>query len=162
MSSPFKNGASNGKPDCVRRRVSPGYFARGRPPGEHRQGDARAQRTQRHPGEKVRLSDDYEGRRHRREGNHAQGSARKPWRADDEGSSEQDVGHCWRWHHDGHRAGAGNLSRRCEERHRRGQSYGPQAGHRQIRRSDHQSVERDIQARLRIDDRAGRHHFSEP
>ena len=85
---------------------------------------------QRHPRQEIRIADDHQGRRHRREGNRAEGPAREHGRPDGEGSREQDVGRRRRRHDDGDGAGAGDLSRRREERHRRRQPDGDQARHR--------------------------------
>ena len=64
-----------------------------------------------------------------------------------QGSREQDVGCRRRRHDDGHRAGAGDLSRRREERHRRRQPDGHQARHRQGRRGDRRRAQGAVASR---------------
>ena len=111
---------------------------------------------------KYRLAHDHQGRRHGREGNRAEGRAREHGRPDGQGSREQDVRCRGRRHHDGDRAGAGDLSRRREERHRRRQPDGRQARNREGGRGDHGGADADVEAGDRRHDRAGRHHLGEP
>ena len=64
-----------------------------------------------------------------------------------------------RRHHHRHHPGAVDLPRRREGRCRRRQPDGPEARHREGRRSGHRRSQEALQAGLRRHDRAGRHHF---
>ena len=71
-----------GKTDYLRRCLAAGDSSRRQQPGQRGQGDARAEGAQRHPRQEIRLADDHQGRRDRREGNRPAGSAREHGRAD--------------------------------------------------------------------------------
>ena len=135
--------------------------ARRQPAGRRGEGHPRPEGTQRRPRQEVRLADHHQGRRDRRQGNRPQGPAREHGRADGPRSREQDVGHGGRRHDDGHRARAGDLPRRREERRRRREPDGDQARHREGRRGDHRRAEEDVEAGQRQHGRAGRHHLGE-
>ena len=83
----------HGKADCLRRELAASDSPRRERPGRRGQGHARPQGTQRRPRQEVRLPDDHQGRRHRRQGDRAEGSAREHGRADGARSRQQDVGH---------------------------------------------------------------------
>ena len=67
-----------------------------------------------------------------------------------------------RRHDDGHRAGAGDLSRRGEEPRGRRQSDGREAGDRRRRRRHRGVAQRAIAAGERRHDCPGRHHLGQP
>ena len=127
-------------------------------PRQHRQGDARAARPERHHREELGLADGHQGRRHRRQGDRARGQAREHGRPDGQGGRLQDLRHRGRRHHDRHRARAGDLHRGLEAGRRRPQPDGHQARHRRGGRQDRREPEGAGQADQGQDrDRAGRH-----
>ncbi len=115
--------------------------SRRQPARRRGQGHAGPERPQRRPREEVRIADDHQGRRHRRQGDRPEGSAREPWRAHGARSRQQDLGRRRRRHDDRDRAGAGDPARGHEERRRRRQPDGHQARHREGRRGDHRPAE---------------------
>ena len=146
---------THGETDHLRRAFARSTAPRDRQPRERGQGDARAEGPQRHPREDIRRADDYQGRRHGRERNRPQGSAREHGRADGQGSREQDVRRRRRRHHDRHRARAGDVSRGTEEPRRRRQSARAEARHGESGGGDGGSAGRPIESGERRHDRPG-------
>ena len=131
-------------------------------PGRRGQGHARPQGPQRRPRQEVRLADDHQGRRHRRQGDRAEGSAREHGRADGARSREQDVGHRRRRHDDRDRARAGDLPRR----RRRTSPPAPtrwssSAASRRPSRPSSSELKKLVEAGQRQHDRPGRHHLGQ-
>ena len=151
--------STHGKTDRVRRHARQGILRGINQLAERGQGHARPQGPQRHPRQEVRVAHHHQGRRHRRQGNRAEGRAREHGRADGQGSREQDVGRRRRRHHDRYGAGAGDLPRGREERRRRRQPDGSQARHRQAVAAIVDGAQEDVQASDGNDDRAGRDHL---
>ena len=105
---------------------------------------------------------DHQGRRDRRQGDRAVGSGREHGRPDGEGGRHQDQRSGRRRHHHRHRAGPGDLPRGPQERHRRRQPDGAQAGHRQGRRGRGRAAQDAVGPLGRQEgDRPGRHHLRE-
>src|SRR5688500_6583568 len=86
-----RSESTDGKTDCLRRRLTAGDSSRRQQPGQRGQGYARTARAERHPRAEVRVAHHHQGWRDGGEGNRAEGCAREHGRADGEGGREQNV-----------------------------------------------------------------------
>ena len=120
-----------------------------------------AQGAQRDSRQGIRIADDYQGRRDRREGDRSEGPPREHGCADGARGREQDIRSCRRRHDDRDRARAGHFSRRGQARRQRRQSDGHQARHRSRRRRRDRRAEEDGEAGERQHGGAGRHHLGQ-
>jgi len=91
------------------------------------QSDARPQGPQRRHRKEIRCAHHHQRRRHRSQGNRAQGSAREHGRPDGARSGVENLRRSRRRHHYRHRSRPGHLSRRRQDCRRRREPHGPQA-----------------------------------
>ena len=104
----------------------------------------------------------HQGRRHRRQGDRAQGQVREYGRADAARGRVEDQRPRRRRHHHRHRARPGDRPRGHEVGRGRHEPDGPEARHRSRRHQGRRGPQGALQAGLRLQrDRPGRHHLGQ-
>ncbi len=120
------------------------------------------QGPQRRSRQELRRTAHHQGRRHRRQGNRAQGQVREHGRADAARGRFEDQRHRRRRHHHRDRARPGDRSRGHEVGCGRHEPDGPEARHRYRRLQGRRGPQEALQAGLRFErDRPGRHHLGQ-
>ena len=117
------------------------------------------QGPQRRHRQELRRTAHHQGRRHRRQGNRAQGQVREHGRADGPRSRLEDQRHRRRRHHHRHRARPGDRPRGHEVGRGRHEPDGPQARHRPRRDQGRRGPQDALEAGRGLErDRPGRQH----
>ena len=137
-------------------------LARRRYPRRCSEGDARPQGPQRRHRQELRRSAHHQGRRHRRQGDRAQGQVREHGRADGARSGLEDQRHRRRRHHHRDRSRPGDRSRGHEVGRGRNEPDGPQARHRHRRPEGRRGPQGPFEGRVRAPTKSPRSESSRP